>query len=66
MSRGVSGYRRRMRAGGLRPAQVSVPDVRSQKFMEEARRQSALVARADRHSDEQEFVEAVTVRWGDE
>lgn len=37
--------RARLRARGLRPIQLWVPDTRSSGFIEEARRQSALVSR---------------------
>ena len=62
----VGEYRHRMRARGYRPVQVWVPDVRSEQFIREARRQSALIARVDRHSDDQDFIEAVSVDWDDE
>src|SRR5690606_18808652 len=62
----VSEYRRRMRARGLRPVQIWVPDVRSERFVQEAHRQAALVARSDQQSDDQRFVEAVTVSWDEE
>ena len=62
----VSEYRRRMRARGLRPVQIWVPDVRSERFALEAERQAALVARADEQSHDQEFVEAVTAPWDEE
>ena len=52
----VSAYRARMRAQGLRPVQIWVPDVRSPDFAAEAHRQSALVAAADRASDDMDFV----------
>ena len=52
-----------MRARGPPPVQIWVPDVRSPRFAAEARRQAALVAAADRHSDDQDFVEAVSVDW---
>lgn len=57
----VSAHRERMRAQGLRPVQIWVPDVRSSHFEAEARRQAELVAAADRMSDDQDFVEAVSV-----
>lgn len=56
----VNEYRARMRAQGLRPVQIWVPDVRSPGFAAEAHRQSALVATADRKSDDMDFVEAVS------
>ena len=59
----VSAYRARMRAQGLRPVQIWVPDVRSPEFAAEAHRQSALVAAADRASDDMDFVEAVSDKW---
>lgn len=52
-----------MRAQGLRPVQIWVPDVRSPEFASEARRQSEVVAAADRASDDMDFVEAVTADW---
>lgn len=62
----VSEHRRRMREQGFRPVQVWVPDTRSKTFADEAHRQSALAAEADRHSDDQDFVEAVSASWDDE
>lgn len=61
----VSAYRARMRAQGLRPVQIWVPDVRSPEFAHEAHRQSKLVAAADRASDDMDFVEAVSEDWAD-
>lgn len=52
-----------MRARGLRPVQIWVPDVRSEGFAEEARRQAALVASLDERSDDQQLVEAITASW---
>jgi hypothetical protein len=59
----VGAHRERMRAQGYRLVQVWVPDVRSAEFAVEARRQSAAVGAMDRLSDDQDFVEAVTVSW---
>mgnify|MGYP001244324545 FL=1 len=59
----VSAHRARLRAQGLRPVQVWVPDVRSAQFAEEAHRQSLQVASADRNSDDLEFVESITADW---
>lgn len=46
--------------------QVWVPDVRSEQFAHEARRQAALIAQVDRHVDDQDFIEAVSADWGEE
>ena len=59
----VNAHRARMRAQGLRPIQIWVPDVRLPEFAEEARRQSELVAAADRASGDMDFVEAVSDDW---
>lgn len=59
----VEAHRKRMRAQGYRPIQVWVPDVRSEQFAAEARRQARLVAAADTHGDDQTFIEAVSVAW---
>lgn len=55
-----------MRERGYRPLQIWVPDVRSDAFADEARRQSARLAAADRAGDDQDFVEAISVDLGDE
>lgn len=62
----VSEYRRRMRERGFRPLQIWVPDVRNSAFQAEAHRQAELVAAADRLSDDQSFVEAISAPWGEE
>lgn len=54
-----------MREQGYRPIQLWVPDVRTGQFAAEARRQSAAVAAASAQSDDQDFVESVSVRWDD-
>ncbi|MGM0785809.1 MAG: antitoxin MazE family protein [Pseudomonadota bacterium] len=43
----VKKHRSALRAAGLRPIQIWVPDTRSSGFAEEARRQCAIVAAAD-------------------
>lgn len=62
----VSNHRRRMRAQGLRPVQIWVPDMRRETFTAEAARQAALVADAERNDDTQDFIEAVAASWGEE
>jgi len=54
-----------MRAQGLRPVQIWVPDVRSPDFAAEAHRQSALVAAAGHTSDDMAFVEAISDEWAE-
>ena len=48
----MANYRRRMRAAGLRPVQIWVPDTRSPDFVEACRRQARAVAASDPAGDE--------------
>ena len=59
----VGAHRDRMRERGFRLVQMWVPDIRSDEFAAEARRQSQAVGVADRVSDDQGFIEAVSVKW---
>lgn len=56
----VKAYRLRLRAMGLRPIQIWVPDVRTQNFKSEAHRQALAVARSAHAGDDQAFIEAIT------
>ena len=61
-SRGrVSAHRARLRAAGLRPVQIWVPDVRSSKFAAEARRQSEAVARSEHAVEDEAFIGAISL-----
>ncbi|MBX0300147.1 antitoxin MazE family protein [Cryobacterium sp. 1639] len=59
----VGAHRDRMRQRGFRLVQVWVPDVRSDTFASEAHRQSIAIAAAERATDDQSFIEAVSVEW---
>lgn len=59
--RRVSEHRRRLRAQGLRPVQIWVPDVRSPEFTREAHRQAAAVAASRHAEDDQAFIDAVSL-----
>lgn len=56
----VRDYRTRLRAQGLRPVQIWVPDVRSPQFADEAHRQSVAVASSERADDNQAFIDALS------
>lgn len=56
----VRAHRARLRAEGLRPVQIWVPDVRSSQFAAEAHRQSAMVASSPEALGDQEFIEAIS------
>ncbi len=56
----VRTYRERMRARGLRPIQIWVPDTRTAAFRDEAHRQSLAVAQSERAREDQSFVDAIS------
>ncbi|WP_332305832.1 antitoxin MazE family protein [Rhizobium sp. GR12] len=56
----VSEHRARLRAQGLRPIQIWVPDVRASSFRTEAHRQSLAVATSDHAVSDQAFINAVS------
>lgn len=56
----VKAHRERLRAQGLRPIQIWVPDVKAPGFANEARRQSRLVADSRDAAEDQAFVDAVS------
>lgn len=59
VSERVQKRRAALRAAGLRPVQIWVPDTRRPGFAAECRRQAALVAEADRtDTDMQDFMNA--------
>lgn len=61
----VRQHRERLRAQGLRPLQIWVPDVRAPSFRSEAHRQSLAVAASEHAIEDQEFINAVS-DWVDE
>jgi hypothetical protein len=57
----VRAYRERMRALGLKPKVLWVPDVTSPEFAAEASRASRIVAAIDRQDgSDQDFIDAMT------
>jgi hypothetical protein len=52
-------YRERLKASGLRPIQLWVPDVRSQKIINEVRKQSVRVSSDSKETGIMKFVESV-------
>jgi hypothetical protein len=57
----VREHRRRLRAQGLRPVQIWVPDIRSPEFAREAHRQAAAVAASGQAKDDQAFIDAISL-----
>ena len=60
VSERVQKYRAGLRAAGLRPIQIWVPDVRSRAFAAEAHRQSLAIARSRHEGEDQAFVDAIS------
>ena len=56
----VRTHRAKLRAQGLRPVQLWVPDVRTPSFAAKARRQSLAVAHSARAKADQAFIDAVS------
>lgn len=56
----VREHRERLRAQGLRPIQIWVPDVRAPAFRSAAHRQSQAVAASDHAREDQAFIDAVS------
>jgi hypothetical protein len=56
----VREHRERLRAQGLRPIQIWVPDVNSPAFRAEAHRQSLAVAASAQDGEDQAFIDALT------
>ena len=61
VSRRVGNYRKRMRAKGMRPIQLWVADVRAPGFAAEAHRQAVAVAASEYASDDQAFIDALSL-----
>jgi Protein of unknown function (DUF3018) len=57
----VRTHRARLRAQGLRPVQIWVPDVRAKAFMAAARKQSRAVAKSDYEHADQQFIDEITL-----
>jgi Protein of unknown function (DUF3018) len=62
----VAAHRAQLRARGLRPIQIWVPDTRAPGFAEEARRQSRLVAAEEDFDEVMDFLERVSAFDEDE
>jgi len=56
----VQAHRDRLRAQGLRPIQIWVPDTRSPRFVAQAARQSRLVASSSHAVEDQAFIDAIS------
>ncbi|MBM3650924.1 MAG: DUF3018 family protein [Alphaproteobacteria bacterium] len=56
----VRAHRARLRAEGLRPIQIWIPDMDSPQFIKEARRQSRLIARTPTEAEDQAFVDSIS------
>jgi hypothetical protein len=57
----VRAHRERLRAQGLRPIQIWVPDTRAPGFAEEAHRQALAAAKSPFAKEDQAFVDAISI-----
>jgi hypothetical protein len=55
----VQAHRERLRAQGLRPVQIWVPDVRSKEFQRQAHLQSLAVKKFTFANEDQEFIDSL-------
>jgi hypothetical protein len=55
----VHKHRNALRAAGLRPIQIWVPDVRSKSFATQARKQSLAISRSAQEQDDLAFIESI-------
>jgi hypothetical protein len=55
----VQKHRKALRAAGLRPIQIWVPDVRSKRFAAKARRQCVAIAKSAQERDDLAFIESL-------
>jgi hypothetical protein len=56
----VKAHRQRLRAQGLRPIQIWVPDTRAPGFAAEVARQCRLIASSPQEKDDQAFVDSIS------
>jgi hypothetical protein len=55
----VRKHRESLRAAGLRPIQIWIPDVRSKHFAAQARRQSQAIAQSAKEQEDLAFIESI-------
>ena len=53
-------YRERMRAKGLRPVQLWLPDTRTKEFARKAHEESMAISASEMAADDQAFVDAIS------
>ena len=56
----VRKHRERLRAQGLHPIQIWIPDINSKEFREEARRQSLAVSNSPQAKEDQDFIDSIS------
>jgi hypothetical protein len=61
----VRAHRDRLRAQGLRPVQIWVPDIRTRAFISAARKQSRAVAASSGEGADQGFIDAASEGSGE-
>jgi len=59
----VRAHRARLRAQGLRPIQLWVPDVNDPKVREQMRREARAIAASEQEKDDQAFIDSLNDEW---
>jgi hypothetical protein len=62
----VRAHRARLRAQGLRPVVLWLPDVNDPAFRAEASRQSLAAANSPHAADDQAFIDSVSIFWDED
>lgn len=62
----VSAHRARLRAAGLRPVQLWIPDTRTAAFAREAHLESVRIANSPTEAEDQAFIDAISISLDDE
>jgi hypothetical protein len=60
----VRQHREKLRAQGLRPVQMWLPDVNDPKFIAEARRQARAIAESPQEKEDQAFIDSINEESG--
>lgn len=62
----VKRHREKLRAQGLRPLQIWVPDVHSPEFARQAHLEALAIANSPFEKEDQAFVDSISVFWDED
>lgn len=61
----VRRHREKLRAQGLRPVTLWLPDTRTPEFKDQAHKQSLAVARSEQEAEDQAFIDSLSDPFGE-